>query len=93
MTWLIRIVCLILPLSAIAHSGPEKNNCSIERYGTHCEIRAKLFPSKNYQRIVYCGDSHVYVDKRSQAILNRYLDTDVNMVLKVDGETITGPCF
>jgi len=82
------LLCAILfPLYGYA------NNCNLHDFKWECDLSVKAKRTKSHPHIIYCGDTYVYLSNRSKRVFDRYINANVNMVLKVDGQYIDSPCF
>lgn len=98
------LLCFLLASITFANAAglgptpPDKNPlapCDPSPFGTYCELKVKVKPTKKFKDYAYCGRTYVAITPKQREVLNAYLKEQINMIVrfKMDGEFINAPCF
>jgi len=68
-------------------------NCDTTTFRWECDIPAKLSAKPYATSMVRCGGALAYVTYNEYEQLMRNQRDNINMVLKINGEYIDGPCI
>ena len=67
-------------------------NCDLTHFRWDCDLPMKTVSSRATPSMVYCDDIKGYLTPAQYDTLTRYHRSNINMVLKVNGEYIASPC-
>lgn len=67
--------------------------CDITEFRWECDLLSTRMPANDKISLVYCNDTPVYVNQSQYEVIRRYQRADINMVLRVNDEFVTGPCI
>lgn len=84
-----KIAACILILNATATMA----NCDLSRFRWDCDIPIQPARTVTAKSLVYCGSSYGYITQEQFMQLSRYKRRSMNMVLKINGEYVTSPCY
>ena len=84
---------VIVILSLFIHIQACFAYCDITEFRWECDLLTSRKPVKDKISLVYCNDTPVYVNQAQYEIIKRYQRADINMVLRVNDEFVTGPCI
>jgi len=67
-------------------------DCDIERYHGDCTTPVQHEPAFGARALAYCGTTNVYLSAEDYLKLMHYRRAGINLILKVNGEFVDGPC-
>ena len=80
------LLCLAIPIQASFAF------CDITEFRWECDLLATKKPSDGQLSLIYCNKTPLYVQPSQYEMIKRYQRADINMVLRVNDEFVTGPC-
>lgn len=88
------VLSIVMSHTVVSHAKSGTYPCRATSLGTYCDIHPKSKPTKKYNHIAYCGRAHVAITAKQRKVLDAYLRSNNNMILrvKVDDEFIEAPC-
>lgn len=70
------------------------NNCDITKFRWECDlILHQQISNHSSTHLIHCGNTRVYITNVQQQLLNRFLNANINMILKIDNQYGDSPCF
>lgn len=84
------IIILIMlggALTSMVHA-----HCDLTKFRWECDLRPRPRPPSESYSLVYCGNTQMYLTKQAYEQLAQYQHANVEMVLRINGEYISGPC-
>lgn len=84
---------LFFLLSTVLVFKPVFAACDLTEFKWGCDFRARSAQTSATSSVVYCANIPVYLNTAQYDMLRAYQRANVNMVLKVNGEYVTGPCM
>lgn len=80
------LILLVYCNISIAH-------CDLSRFRWECDLPPTTKPHLHSYALVYCGNTPVYLNQRQYDLLTHYIRSNINMVLKLNGEYLDAPCL
>lgn len=68
-------------------------DCDLSRFRWDCEIPIQPDVTQTARALVYCGASYGYISEEEYKKLSRYKRRNMNMVLKINNEYVSSPCY
>lgn len=69
------------------------SNCDLTKFKWDCDLKPSIIAKKNKSSLFYCGNSYAYLTPKQLAILSAYQRAAINVVLKINNQYITSPCY